>query len=315
MEHYLNVPVKKGLFRSPLRDDKNPTCSFTYDKHGRLVLKDFSGDFYGDVFEVVRRVYNLSSYQEAIQFVIDDYNISKKVILPKVLLSKPKPKEFTDIQIEIQPFSKEELDWWYQFHITEDILNKFRVYSCRNVFLNKYPINLNTKFVFAYYRRFKEKDYFRIYFPLKKDFRFMSNWTKDMIQGSQQLDSSDTLVITKSMKDVMTLYSFGVTAIAPTSESIFISQKQFDYLKSKFPKLYLFYDNDYTGIKRMNLIRKQFDIKCIWLPRNKAKDISDYCKYYGFEATENLINKWKETKQVNVADRKDMTESGPQSKI
>ena len=65
----------------------------------------------------------------------------------------------------------------------------------------------------------------------------------------------------------------------------------------------------------MNLIRKQFDIKCIWLPRNKAKDISDYCKYYGFEATENLINKWKETKQVNVADRKDMTESGPQSKI
>ena len=69
MEHYLNVPVKKGLFRSPLRDDKNPTCSFTYDKHGRLVLKDFSGDFYGDVFEVVRRVYNLSSYQEAIQFL------------------------------------------------------------------------------------------------------------------------------------------------------------------------------------------------------------------------------------------------------
>lgn len=314
MEHYLNIPVKKGLFRSPLRNDKNPTCSFTWDRNNRLILKDFSGDFYGDVFEVIKRVYNLSTYQEAIQFVVDDYNISKRVTLPKTEF-KVQPKEFTNIQIEIQEFSQEELDWWYQFHITKDILNKFRVYSCRNVFLNKYPLNLNTKFAFAYYRRYKEKDYFRIYFPLRKDFRFMSNWTKDMIQGSQQLTDSDTLVITKSMKDVMTLYSFGITAIAPTSESIFISPQQFNYLKLKFPNLYLFYDNDYTGIKRMNIIRKQFDIKCIWLPRNKAKDISDYCKLYGFQNTEKLINIWKKVKLVNEIDKKAMTESGLQLKI
>ena len=28
MEHYLGIPVKKGLFKSPLRRDKNPTCAF-----------------------------------------------------------------------------------------------------------------------------------------------------------------------------------------------------------------------------------------------------------------------------------------------
>lgn len=28
MEHYLGIPVKKGLFKSPLRADKKPTASF-----------------------------------------------------------------------------------------------------------------------------------------------------------------------------------------------------------------------------------------------------------------------------------------------
>ena len=28
MEHYLGIPVKKGLFKSPLRKDNTPTCAF-----------------------------------------------------------------------------------------------------------------------------------------------------------------------------------------------------------------------------------------------------------------------------------------------
>ena len=36
MEHYLGIPVKKGLFKSPLRKDKNPTCSFYWNKNGDL---------------------------------------------------------------------------------------------------------------------------------------------------------------------------------------------------------------------------------------------------------------------------------------
>lgn len=46
MEHYLGIPVKKGLFRSPLRKDDNPTCAFYRDKVGRLIFKDFRGELY-----------------------------------------------------------------------------------------------------------------------------------------------------------------------------------------------------------------------------------------------------------------------------
>ena len=43
LEYYLDIPVKKGLFKSPLRKDNNPTCSFYKNKSGDIILKDFSG--------------------------------------------------------------------------------------------------------------------------------------------------------------------------------------------------------------------------------------------------------------------------------
>ena len=44
MEHYLGIPVKKWLFKSPLRKDNTPTCAFFRDSAGRLVFKDFRGE-------------------------------------------------------------------------------------------------------------------------------------------------------------------------------------------------------------------------------------------------------------------------------
>ena len=37
MEYYLGIKVKKGLFRSPLRQDNTPTCSFYRNKSGELI--------------------------------------------------------------------------------------------------------------------------------------------------------------------------------------------------------------------------------------------------------------------------------------
>ena len=41
----------------------------------------------------------------------------------------------------------------------------------------------------------------------------------------------------------------------------------------------------------MQKIRKQFPVKCFWIPRKYgAKDISDFYKKYGRHNTEKLIN-------------------------
>ena len=128
--------------------------------------------------------------------------------------------------------------------------------------------------------------------PTKKIYRFLSNWSSKLIQGSKQLPSSgDYLVVTKSLKDVMTLYELNIPAIAPCSENSFLSQTQFDRLKLKFKKIYLFYDNDLPGIRAMQKIRKEFpEVHPIWIPRKiGAKDISDLVKKKGVYKTILLV--------------------------
>lgn len=108
-------------------------------------------------------------------------------------------------------------------------------------------------------------------------------------------ESGDYLVITKSLKDVMCLYEFGIPAIAPCSENLFLTEAQYNRLKIRFKEIYLLYDNDIAGIHATNKIRKQFpDIKYLLLNRNDAKDFSDYRKAYGYKKTLELVNKTKE---------------------
>ena len=93
----------------------------------------------------------------------------------------------------------------------------------------------------------------------------------------------------------MTLYEYGITAIAPNSENLFITDRQYQILKKKFKTIILFYDNDLPGIKGMNKIKKKYpELKVLYIPRTyKAKDISDFRKKYGKKRTKELIEKAK----------------------
>ena len=103
--------------------------------------------------------------------------------------------------------------------------------------------------------------------------------------------TGDCLVITKSMKDVMCLYEYGITAIAPCSENMFLSEAQYNRLKKRFKRIFLLYDTDIPGVSNMRKIRKNFpDIEVIMIPRDIGyKDISDVRRYCGNKFTKNLI--------------------------
>ena len=107
MEHYLGVKVQKGLFRSPLRDDKKSTCSFYRNKQGRLIMKDFSGAFIGDAFAVVQEKFHCSYYM-ALQIIANDFGIihkdGLKVNKPKLEYtgSIMKKSDTARIQVEVR---------------------------------------------------------------------------------------------------------------------------------------------------------------------------------------------------------------------
>ena len=107
----------------------------------------------------------------------------------------------------------------------------------------------------------------------------------------------------------MVLYEYGVTAIAPCSENVFVTDTQYTKLKSKFNNIFLFYDNDEPGLKAAFKIRKQHsDLKVLYLPRYGGdKDISDFRKVHGHRKTLELINNVKSYYGEDETERSETT--------
>lgn len=313
---FYGVPITKGLFCSKLRNDKNPTCSLYRNRTGRIVMKDFGTGWTGDCFAYVSELFN-SDFQETLGIVANDFGI----INTKFVKNKAKieyngevceEKSATIIQVEIRDFQKYELKWWSKFGITENTLKKFRVFSCKNVWLNGnlFHTEKENQLVFGYYGGIKNGiEQWRIYMPERrsKKYKFISNWKSTQIQGAKMLpkNGGDLLVITKSLKDVMVLYEFGIPAIAPCSENTFVTSKQYDKLRNKFKVGVVFFDNDKPGIVAMQQLKKKYpELKFTWLPRNTEKDISDFYKKFGKRKTKELIEKAKQMlcleKQIDV---------------
>lgn len=296
MSYYLGIPVKKGLFKSPLRSDTHVTCSFFVGKSGNLYFKDFATGESLTFEGVVMQKYNCN-YAEALNIIAKDFGLIKGSHSTKTIKIQPvfKEEKQTFIQVKIKEFNSAELKWWLSFGITLDILNKFKVYCCDMVFLNGSVYAQSTQHspIYGYYFGKKENiEQWRIYMPKRKEFRFIGNVPTKTIQGFKQLPKEGKLlVITKSLKDVMCLYSLGITAIAPNSETQQVDSKLLESLKERFKYIVYFYDNDLPGIKGMNKIRKLYpELIYYWIPRKyDAKDISDFYKKYGRDKTLKFI--------------------------
>ena len=309
-EYYLGVPVKKGLFCSPaiIRVDNKPTCAFYKNKSGILKYKDFAGPTF-DFVGAVMYIYDCSYYM-ALRIIANDFgfitvnNLPKN--LPKMQYSgyELKETERARIQVEIKEFSEKELAWWETFGISLPTLKKFKVFSIKSVFLNgNYFMSSSERSpIYGYYggENSEKDELWRLYMPTKIKYRFLSNWSSTMIQGAKQLPKKgDFVVVTKSLKDVMSLYEFGITAIAPNSENLFLTQAQYIKLKNKFTDIYLLYDRDLPGVRAANKIRKQFkDLQILLVP--KVKDFTDYVKKYGILKTLNLIDEWLEKRKFKL---------------
>ena len=297
MSYYLGVPVKKGLFRSPLRSDNHNTCSFFRGRSGNLYFKDFATGQCLTFEGVVMEKYHCT-YHNALKIIAKDFGyIQSSEVKKQEIKIQPKfeSEKETFIQVEIKDFSESELKWWNSFGITEKILHKYKIYSVKTVFLNGsiYAQSTQHSPIYGYYFGKKENiEQWRIYMPKRKEFRFIGNVSTKTIQGYKQLpEDGKLLVITKSMKDVCLLATLGIPAVAPNSETQFVSEKLLDEFRERFKNIVLLYDSDLTGVRFMNKIRKQHrDLIVCMIPRKyEAKDISDFYKKYGKSKTISLI--------------------------
>ena len=315
MSYYLGVPIKKGLFRSPLRNDQHSTCSFFRGQSGNLYFKDFATGQCLTFEGVVMAKYGCT-YHNALKIIAIDFGYIQSDEVKKQAAKKPQIKiqpkfeseKETFIQVEIKDFSESELKWWNSFGISKETLNKYKVYSIKTVFLNGniYAQSTQHSPIYGYYFGKKGNiEQWRIYIPKRREFRFIGNVSTKTIQGYKQLpEKGKLLVITKSMKDSMLLSSLGIPAVAPNSETQFVSEKLLEELKERFKNIVLLYDSDLTGVRFMNKIRKQYhDLIVCMIPRKyEAKDISDFYQKYGrsktIEVIKEYINYIKREKEI-----------------
>jgi hypothetical protein len=288
--YYLGIEVRLNcLFKSPLRDDHHPTCSFYISRSGVLRLTDFSGHFAGDCFNLVEFMYSVNFYQ-TLKIIASDFNlIDKNIDKKSIEYVRKTPQGKSKISLMTKPWTNTDREFWGQYKINEDLLNYYNVYSVRAVYTND-------KLVYSYHMQnpaygyvFGEND-MKIYFPLaKKNIqpKFIGN--TNVLQGYSQLPQEGKyLVITKSLKDVMVLYNFGIPAIAPQSESQILSDEQYAEFSERFDYIYSLYDFDYVGVKSANKMKKEYGIKPLFLTNGRfksfdygAKDVSDYVSYMG----------------------------------
>lgn len=303
MEFYLKVPVKKGLFCSSLREDNRPTCSFYRNKGGYLIFKDFATGQHLNCFGVVETLFGVN-YYKALEIIANDFGIQHSDI-PKnkgtvnKYAKRLSEKTISKIQVEIKEYSKEELEWWNKFGITKEILEKFNVFSCKYVFLEGNIIAESTPQcpIYGYYGGKIKKDgekieLWKCYFPFRKQYRFLGNYPSKKLQCYDKLPRKGKIcVITKSQKDCLALYSYGIPACAPNSEVIIPSETIINDLLSRFEHVFALWDNDITGVSFINKIKKKYpQLHCLIIPRKlKAKDFSDLRALYGNKKTREFI--------------------------
>lgn len=279
------------IYNSPFRKDKNPSFGCYYSRKDRsLMFKDHGTGECGGVVKFVSLMTGITKYQDILSNIVEKLKITKDT--PFVSSKHYIPSTETVIGVVRQDFTDIDINYWAQFSISLSTLKKYNVssikyYLCNGIVKGKYK-EKNPMYAYKVYNHYK------IYRPYADKYtKWRNNLTELDIQGYKQLPKEgDTLIITKSMKDVMCLYEMGIPAISPSSESTFIPNKVIEALKKRFKRIIILFDRDVAGVAYLRKMSLKTGLDGMLInKRYKAKDISDAIKLNGFDKIKNWLLK------------------------
>ena len=241
-------------FKSEIRKDNSPTVSII-PYNGRLLYKDFgSSEHAFDCFNYVKYKYSCS-FIGALRIIDCDFNLglsSKKDVINFTMgymaYRQDKTPKFTESQVIIKKkkriWTKEDAKFWSQYLVSKELLIKFAVEPISHFWVNSNRFSCKS---ISYAFRFNNR--YKIYSPYDTKNKWLSNTKKTDVQGYKQLpNKGERVIITSSLKDVMCLHAAGYSAIAMQSEMQVPEQKLVDNLKSRFKRIDVLYDNDFTNV-------------------------------------------------------------------
>jgi DNA primase len=290
-DYYLDVKNPFRPFLSPLRKDRSPSCCLRwYDD--LLLFTDFGTGKKLNALGFVKELYQLST-EEAIRKICYDFNLSSSDIkvLPKkksssVVHSKNTQKDKLVLRTHRIPWTKEGLEYFQQYGITLKTLKRFNVHQI-DYYFTPYGAN-KVSFGFEYFFSFDKR---KILQPKDINNKWRTNLSLRDLEGETLIPTSgETLIITKSYKDVMTLWELGeYYAVAPPSENNLMNSLKYHYeaLKARFTNIIILLDNDEAGRTFANIASTTYNLPTLFI--KEAKDISDLVKLKGKSYAKHFI--------------------------
>ncbi len=290
-------------YSSVFRKDSTPSTGFYINKAGKVIYNDITTREKLDAFAFVAKKYGLS-YGEAIIKVGCDFGVIPCENPPVVKAKdfdlarryEEELKKETIISIEYDKWTHEALNYWKQYTITEKELEDNDVYNVAKLRINnRYINNYGGNLRFAYALEHKNKLHYKIYQPEgSPEYKWITNIPLHVNFGYNKLKyESDTLIITKSVKELILFRRYFPEVISLQNESqASLRDVTLNFLKKKYKYIYLFFDGDETGVKNAKEYEKRGIIP-IYLPEkiitSDLKDSADLVKKYGIKQFERFL--------------------------
>jgi len=292
----------RGKMNSPLRIDENPSFGFFIGTSDELCFNDFVLGS-GDCIKFVMLKFGLSFF-EALSKIALDAGFSDEFIVKNTFttnyLANPNPgatrEEFIKtvnssyIGKTSRPWHIRDYAFWNQYGITKPCLDKYNVNPIQYLHVGVHKTIVKADFNTYCYNEMKDgKHTFKIYQPNNEKYKWINNHNDSVWQGWTQMPlKGETLIITKSLKDVMSIVSTtGFHAVSLQAESVYPKEQVIEELKSRFDYVFILYDNDYDkptnwGREFGKKLSTIFDLIQIEIDESlKSKDYSDLVRNHG----------------------------------
>jgi hypothetical protein len=290
-EHFCKLKEKlnghdvkiKSLFNAK---ERTPSMCIYYDaKKDGYRYKDFSSGKGGSAIDLVKELTQLP-YHKASALVVEKYNDyvlhnnGGYDVTEFKQASKYKVSKFV-----FRSWNTSDQYYWTQYNIGSRLLEEYCVrpleyYVLSKDVIDENPIELTIRgnYLYGYFK--KDGTLYKIYQPKTLDKKFIK--VNDYIQGSEQIKNQKYLVITSSLKDIMSLKSLKlvVDVIAPDSENSMIRKEVMQQYLKDYKKVVVMFDYDDAGLKAMEKYKEIYpNIVPVVLPM--SKDLSDSIKDHG----------------------------------
>lgn len=299
------VQLKHNI-KSPLGKDSVPSFGFFIGEGNEICFKDFRLGA-GDFVKFVMMKFNIN-YYEALSKIVIDLGIEGNFVLKKTTLTIKHPIKYDKENIlksyEKNKLRKKRREWnlydkayWKSYGISSKTLEKYNVEPISHIFLGDKIIQAD-RHAYCYIEHKDGIETYKIYQPFNKEYKWLNNHNYSVIQGWSQLpDKGEDLIITKSLKDVMSIVeNTGIPSIALQNENLLPKNQIVEQLKNRFNNIYLLYDNDFDkeinyGQKYVEKLLQEFGgaFNIVVPDKYQCKDFTDLYKTFGKDVAVKFI--------------------------